>query len=177
MFAAKAFGPDSPKARQHYALSDVVSTLIQTAAGQTILVTHNTDSPRPYSRDIFVQGTKGLVRKYPEEKIYIEGKSKDDAWEPLSAYQAEYEHPLWKKLSARAKGGGHGGMDFMENYRLIQALRTGTPTDWDVYDAAAWSAVVGLSEKSIAGGNIPVEFPDFPRGGWKNRPPLGIVSG
>jgi predicted dehydrogenase len=173
--AAKAFGPDSPKATRRYALSDVVTTLIQTAAGQTIVVTHNTDSPRPYSRDIFVQGTKGLVRKYPEEKIYIEGRSKNDAWEPLEAYRAEYEHPLWKTLAERAKGGGHGGMDFVQNYRLIQALRTGTPTDWDVYDAAAWSAVVELSRKSIAGHSMPVDFPDFTRGNWKQREPLGIV--
>jgi hypothetical protein len=83
---------------------------------------------------------------------------------------------LWKALSKRAKGGGHGGMDFIVNYRLIQTLRTGAPTDWDVYDAAAWSAVVALSEKSTAGKSIPVEFPDFTRGHWKDRPPLGIVT-
>ena len=178
LFAAKAFGPDSPQSPTNTMPSATWSARSsRPPRARRFCVTHNTDSPRPYSRDIFVQGTKGLVRKYPEEKIYIEGRSKGDAWEPLAAYQAEYEHPLWKKLSAQAKGGGHGGMDFMENYRLIQALRTGTPTDWDVYDAAAWSAVVGLSEKSIAGGNIPVDFPDFTRGAWKNRPPLGIVSG
>ncbi|MGW8257943.1 MAG: Gfo/Idh/MocA family protein, partial [Thermoguttaceae bacterium] len=89
LFAAKKFGPDSPKARRRYALSDVVTTIIHTVAGQTIVVTHNTDSPRPYSRNILVQGTAGLVRKYPEEKIYIDGRSKNDAWQSLEAYQAE----------------------------------------------------------------------------------------
>jgi predicted dehydrogenase len=176
LFAAEKFGPDSPHAKKHYALSDVVSTLIQTATGQTILVTHNTHSPRPYSRDIFIQGTKGLVRKYPEQKICIEGKSKRDTWEPLESYRNDYEHPLWKELALQAKGAGHGGMDFIVNYRLIQALRTGMAPDMDVYDAATWSAAVDLSVKSIAGGNIPVDFPDFTRGAWKSRPPLGIVS-
>jgi predicted dehydrogenase len=177
LFAAEKFGPDSPKAKQHYALSDMVTTLIQTAEGQTITINHDTDSPHPYSRDILVQGTKGIVRKYPEEKIYIEGRTKEHEWEPLESYREEFEHPLWKTIAERSKGAGHGGMDFVEDYRLIQALRTGTPTDWDVYDAAAWSAVSALSESSIAKKNSPVDFPDFTRGNWKNRPPLGIVSG
>lgn len=177
LFAEKALGPDNPKTRQQYALGDVVTTLIQTAAGQTITINHNTSSPRPYSRDILVQGTKGIVRKYPEEKIHIEGRSKGHAWESLAAYREEFEHPLSKAIAQRSKGAGHGGMDFIEDYRLIQCLRTGTPTDWDVYDAAAWSAVVALSERSIAQKNAPVDFPDFTRGRWKDRPPLGIVAG
>lgn len=177
VYAEQFLGPDNPQAKKHYAIGDVVTTMIQTHAGQSIVLTHNSSSPRPYSRNILVQGTKGIVRKYPEEKIYIDGRSPNDAWEPLSAYCEEYEHPLWKKLSEKAKGGGHGGMDFMENYRLIEALRTGTPTDWDVYDAATWSCVVALSEKSIAGKSIPVDFPDFTRGKWKERPPIGIITG
>ena len=120
---------------------DVVTTLIQTTAGQTIVVKHDTDSPRPYSRDINVQGTRGLVRKYPEEKIHIEGRSPEHQWEPLSHYDAEYEHPLWKAMEERSRGAGHGGMDYIEDYRLIQCLRRGTPLDMDVYDAAALSAV------------------------------------
>ena len=182
LYADKTFGPDSPQAKKHYALSDVVTTLIQTAAGQTITLTHDTDSPHPYSRNMVVQGTKGLVRKYPEEKIFIDGRGRPGAWEgewnwePLEEFRSEYEHPLWKELAGKAKGAGHGGMDFIECYRLIHALRAGTPLDMDVYDAAAWSAVSALSEKSIAGKSIPVEFPDFTRGKWKERPPLGIVS-
>jgi predicted dehydrogenase len=169
LFAEKAFGPDSPKARKHYALGDVVTTLIQTAAGQTIVVTHDTDSPHPYSRNIVVQGTKGLVRKYPEEKIYIEGRGNGEQWDSLNAYRSQYEHPLWQRMAEQASGGGHGGMDFIEDFRLIEALRAGTPTDLDVYDAAAWSAVCALSEKSISGKSIPVDFPDFTRGAWKQR--------
>lgn len=177
LFAEEKLGPDHPKTRQHYLLGDVVSTLIQTAAGQTITINHNTSSPRPYSRDILVQGTKGIVRKYPEEKIHVEGRTKGHEWESLASYREEYEHPLWKAIAQRSKGAGHGGMDFIEDFRLIQCLRTGAPTDWDVYDAAAWSAVVALSETSIANGSAPVDFPDFTRGQWKARQPLEIVEG
>jgi len=74
-----------------------------------------------------VQGTKGLVRKYPEEKIYIEGRTKEHAWEPLADYREEFEHPLWKAMNDKSKGAGHGGMDFIEDYRLIQTLRTERP--------------------------------------------------
>ena len=103
----------------------MVTTLIRTAAGQTIVVKHDTDSPRPYSRDVNVQGTRGLVRKYPEEKIYVEGRSPEHRWEPLSSYDAEYEHPLWKAMQEQSRGAGHGGMDYIEDYRLIQCLRRG----------------------------------------------------
>ena len=179
LFAANNFGADDPRATQQYALGDVVTTLIQTVAGQTIIVKHDTDSPRPYSRNIIVQGTKGIVRKYPEEKIHIEGRSKGHGWEPLSDYRKEFEHPLWKAVAGQSKGAeaAHGSMDYIEEYRLIQALRTGTAPDMDVYDAAAWSAISDLSERSIAQGNQPIDFPDFTRGKWKKRLPLGIVSG
>jgi predicted dehydrogenase len=174
-YAEKTFGPDSPQAKRHFVLSDVVSTLIQTAAGQTIALTHDTHSPHPYGRNLLLQGTKGVVRKYPEEKIYLDGRTKGEAWEPLANYQAEFEHPVWKQLGESAKGGGHGGMDFIQAYRLIHALRAGVPYDQDVYDAASWSAVVALSIKSIAGKSIPVDFPDFTRGKWKERPPIEII--
>jgi predicted dehydrogenase len=176
-WAAEHIGPDSPEARQRYALGDVVTTLIRTVAGQTIVITHDTNSPRPYSRNHLVQGTKGLVQKYPEPKIHIEGRSPAHQWEDLEPYRAEYEHPLWRALEERSRGAGHGGMDYIEDYRLIQCLRAGTSTDMDVYDGAAWTAVSELSERSIARGSRPTEFPDFTRGAWKNRAPLGIVEG
>ena len=175
LFAEKTLGPDSPQAKKHYTESDVVSTLIQTAAGQTIALTHDTQSPHPYSRKIIIQGTNGIVRKYPEEKIFIDGKSKGHDWEPLENYREEYEHPVWTQLAERAKNAGHGGMDFIQAYRLIHALRTGTAPDMDVYDAVSWSAVTPLSEKSIAEKNIPVDFPDFTRGKWKERPPIEFI--
>lgn len=175
-WAAEHIGMDSPEARRSYALGDVVTTLIRTVSGQTISITHDTNSPRPYSRKLLVQGTRGLVRRYPEEKIHLEGRSPAHEWENLEGYRAEYEHPLWRALEERSRGAGHGGMDYIEDYRLISCLRAGTPTDQDVYDGAAWSAVSELSERSIAGGSRPVDFPDFTRGAWKERAPLGIIE-
>jgi predicted dehydrogenase len=174
-WAVEHVGPSSPEARQHYSLGDVVNTLLKTKSGQTILITHDTNSPRPYSRKILLQGTNGIVRKYPEQKIHIEGRSPAHRWEELKQYQAAFEHPIWKALEEKSKGAGHGGMDFIEDYRLVQCLRDGAPMDMDVYDGAAWSAVIMLSEQSIAGRSRPVDFPDFTRGAWMRRPPLPVI--
>jgi predicted dehydrogenase len=176
LWAAGRYGPDHPLARQRYALGDVVTTMIRTVAGQTILVVHDTNSPRPYSRKILLQGTKGIVRKYPEERIHIDGRSPAHAWQDLREYRAEFEHPVWRTLEERSRGAGHGGMDFIEDYRLVECLRSGAPLDMDVYDGAAWSAVAPLSERSIARRSRTLDFPDFTRGAWRARPPLGIVS-
>jgi predicted dehydrogenase len=176
LWAAKEFGPESSEARQKYALGDVVDTFIRTNRGETIVVTHDTNTPRPYSRKILLQGTKGVVQKYPlPARVYVEGTSPDDKWEELQKYSDTYEHPIWRSLEEQSKGAGHGGMDYIEDFRLVQCLRTGTPTDFDVYDGATWSAVSGLSEQSIATGNF-VECPDFTRGAWQARQPLGIVT-
>ncbi len=175
-YAREHFGPDSPQARERFALGDVNTSLIMTRLGKTIIVMHDTNLPRPYSRVHIVQGTKGLVRKWPHE-VYVEGRSPFDEWEPFDKYAPEFEHPLWAKLAARGEGRGHGGMDFIEDYRLIECLRTGTPLDYDVYDAAAWSVVTALSERSVAAKGKPQEFPDFTRGLWKTNKPLGIIGG
>jgi predicted dehydrogenase len=181
-FAAAEYGPDHEWANQEYALGDVQNTLIRTVGGQTIIVTHDTNTPRPYSRKVLVQGTKGLVRKYPEQKIYVEGVSRPHQWEDLSdaetrdRWYAEWEHPLHTAIRESASGAGHGGMDYIEDYRLIQCLHEGTPMDMDVYDGAAWSAVVELSERSIARRSRSVDFPDFTRGAWREREPLGIID-
>jgi predicted dehydrogenase len=174
LWAAEHLGPASAEAVQPYALGDVVTTLIRTTAGQTVVVTHNTDSPRPYSRNIGLQGTKGLVRKYPNEIIHLEGRSPGGAWQDLGAYRAQYDHPLWKSLEAASSGAGHGGMDYIEDFRLIQNLRAGAPMDMDVYDGATWTAVRMLSERSVADRSRPQDFPDFTRGAWTARPPLSI---
>ncbi|MDA1312382.1 MAG: Gfo/Idh/MocA family oxidoreductase [Acidobacteria bacterium] len=176
-YAAAEFGTDSPQAKLDVALGDVVTSLIRTRAGQTVLVTHDTNTPRPYSRDYLIQGTKGIVQKYPEAKIHLDGKSPGHDWEDLiAAYADQFEHPLWRALEERAQGSGHGGMDFVQAYRLIYCLRNGQPLDSDVYDGAALSAVTELSERSIAANSKTVDFPDFTRGNWISRKPLGIVT-
>jgi len=176
LYAVEEFGHDSPLADEKFILGDVVSTLIKTMRGETILVTHDTSNPRPYSRDILVQGTNGIVRKYPTQKIHIEKTSPGHGWEDLSDYKEKYDHPLWKKMEADAKGAGHGGMDYLEDYRLVNALLNGTEPDMDVYDAAVLSAVTELSEKSIASGSFPMKFPDFTRGMWKSSRILPVME-
>ncbi len=175
-YAVEQFGPDSPQARETFVLGDVVSTMITTKRGETILVTHDTSSPRPYSRDILVQGTQGLVRKYPEPLVHIEGKSPAHRWEALENYKEEFYHPLWRQLEEEAAGAGHGGMDYLEDYRLVHAIKNGLEPDMDVYDAAVLSAVTELSARSIAGGNWPMAFPDFTRGMWKTPRTLPVME-
>ena len=175
-YAMEQFGIDSPQAKEEFMLGDVVSTLIKTMNGETILVTHDTSSPRPYSRDILVQGTNGIVQKYPTPLIHIEGRSPAHQWEDLEIYKEEYYHPLWQQMEQAAAGAGHGGMDYLEDYRLINALLKGIEPDMDVYDAAVLSAVTELSEKSIASGGWPIKFPDFTRGLWKNPRQLQVMT-
>ena len=173
-WAAEHEPPDSPKRREHYVLGDVNVSLIKTVQGRTIVVQHSTNLPRPYSRIHLVQGTKGLFQGYPH-RAYVEGRGKLDQWQTAEELLAEFEHPLWKELAERAQGAGHGGMDFIEDYRLIKCLREGTPTDMNVYDAAALSAVVELSTRSNAKRSASLDMPDFTRGKWKTNPPLDIV--
>ncbi|HEY3384685.1 MAG TPA: Gfo/Idh/MocA family oxidoreductase [Vicinamibacterales bacterium] len=173
LYAAKAFGANDPRATRKYALGDVNISLIHTALGKVITLYHDTDSPRPYSRIHKVQGTAGIFEKYPE-RVYVEGRStRGDQWDTLDTFR-EYDHPLWTSQADKARGAGHGGMDYIEDYRLIDALRQGRPLDVDVYDAAAWSVVTELSELSVAGRGKPVEFPDFTRGGWKTPRALHV---
>jgi len=176
-YAVEKFGKDSPQAKEKFALGDVNTSLIKTKLGKTIIVIHDTNLPRPYTRINLVQGTKGIAMKWPD-RVYVEGKAaKPHEWDDFEKYAAEYEHPLWKKLAQKGEGRGHGGMDYIEDYRLIQSLRTGTPMDMDVYDAAAWSAVTALSERSVAQRGKPQSFPDYTRGKWKTNPPLEIIEG
>lgn len=166
--------PDDPRRKEKYALGDVNVALIQTVKGRTIYLVHDTNLPRPYSRIHIVQGTGGIFEKWTE-RVHIDGRSPTHTWETLDKY-AEYEHPLWKSEAVKKASGGHGGMDFLENYRLIKCLREGLPTDMDVYDAAAWSAVCEATERSVASRSRSVDIPDFTRGRWQTRPPLGIVG-
>jgi len=173
-WAAEHFPPDAPQRRERFVLGDVNTSLIKTANGKTIMVQHCTNLPRPYSRIHIVQGTKGLFEGYPN-RAYIEGRGQNDQWVDARELLDEFEHPLWKEIAEQAQGAGHGGMDFIEDYRLIKCLREGLPTDMNVYDAAALSAVVQLSVDSVAGNGRPREFPDFTRGRWRTFPRLDII--
>jgi len=174
VYAREHFPDGAPQRAERFVLGDVNSTLIRTAKGRTIYVGHDTNLPRPYSRIHTVQGTKGIFQGYPN-RVYIEGRSPEHRWEEMAAYLKEFDHPLWKELTSTAEGAGHGGMDYIEDYRLVKCLREGLPTDMNVYDAAALSAVVELTERSVARKSASMDFPDFTRGRWKTTPPLDIV--
>lgn len=170
-FAAEHFPADDPRRKETFVCGDVNTSLIKTAKGLTVVLQHDTNLPRPYSRINLVQGTKGIFRGFPDE-IHIEGRTKGHEWEPAKTYFKDFEHPLWKLMREKAKGAGHGGMDFIEDYRLIHNLRAGRYPDQDVYDAATWSVVSELTERSVANRSRPVDFPDFTRGRWKTNKPV-----
>ena len=176
VYAAEKFGKDHPLAKKKYNQGDVNTSLIHTVKGLTVTLYHDTQLPRPYDLIYRVQGTKGIYSGTLNQ-IYLEGTSpQPHTWESIDKYDEEYMHPLWKALEPVAKKYGHGGGDYMELYRLIKTLRTGTPPDMDVYDAATWSVISELSERSVANKSRPVDFPDFTRGRWKTNQPIGIVE-
>ncbi len=180
-YAHDKLGSDHKYSQIDYKCGDINTALIRTEQGRTITLVHDTSLPRPYSRINLIQGTKGITRGFSDmthgSLIHIEGRSEPHWWQPLSEYEAEFTHPLIREAGQTAEGGGHGGADFIEIYRLIFALRNGLPTDQDVYDAADWSVVAPLTELSVANRSRPVDFPDFTRGLWKSREPLGKIDG
>ena len=168
-------GPNHPNASVNFKLGDIVTTQIQTANGETIILTHDTNSPRPYNLGFRVQGTEGIWQdqhagQFNAGLLYIEGKSpKAHAWENPEKMLREYDHPLWKKFENQAVGAGHGGMDFFVDNAFVECIKRNAPFPIDVYDMATWYAITPLSEKSIAEGGQLQYIPDFTRGKWKNR--------
>jgi hypothetical protein len=159
---------DSPKWKEKYICGDMNTSLIKTAKGRTIIVQHDVVNPQPYDRINLIKGVKGVFRGYPD-RIFLDGQKGEEAFTGLDAYREQYEHKLWKEHGKDAEDKGHGGMDYLMLLRLVQCLREGLEPDIDVYDAAAWSAIAGLSEKSVAQGSAPQKFPDFTSGKWKQR--------
>jgi len=160
--------PDDPKMKEVYRCGDQNTSLIKTANGRLITVEHNVSEPHPYDRINLIAGTKGMFRDYPP-RLYIDGQKEGEQFVGLDAYKADFLHPLWSAQGTIArKNGGHGGMDYIMCWRVIQCMREGLAPDFDVYDAAAWSAPGPLSEISVAKGSFPVKFPDFTRGNWNS---------
>ncbi|MGL4993891.1 MAG: Gfo/Idh/MocA family protein [Bacteroidales bacterium] len=167
---------------------DHTMTMIRTEKGKTIHIQHDVCSPRPYSRMYQLSGTKGFANKYPSEGYALDAKeiSSDVAanHENLNAHSfvpdevkkalmQKYKHPIVKDIEEKAKQvGGHGGMDFIMDYRLIYCLQKGLPLDMDVYDLAEWCCLAPLTEKSLDNNSAPVEIPDFTRGAWNKLPKL-----
>lgn len=168
-YIVKNGGENHPNAKLNFKLGDIVTTHIKCANGETVLLQHDTNLPRPYSLGFRVQGTNGLWMDV-NNSIYVEGfSSKEHQWDNATSWLEKYDHPLWKRWTADAEGAGHGGMDFFVIHGFIESVKRKVDTPMDVYDAAAWSAITPLSERSIELGNETVEFPDFTSGKWMNR--------
>lgn len=150
------------------------TSTIRTNKGKTIVVQFDVSSPRPYSRIQLISGTKAVALKYPEPARYATGHEwlADDAVKTL---QEKYKPEIVKKIGEAAKEvGGHGGMDFIMDWRTIDCLRNGLPLDQDVYDAALWSSVSPLSVWSVANRSNSITVPDFTRGNWSKNMPVDI---
>lgn len=170
------------KSAKGYRNGDHTMSFIRTAKGKTILIQHDVVNPRPYSRMYQVTGTKGFANKYPVEGYAFRPEAIPAGTVPdhenlnshrfipdsvRTALEQQYTHPIIREVGEVArKVGGHGGMDYIMDYRLVYCLRNGLPLDMDVYDLAEWCALSPLSEISIENGNAPVEYPDFTRGAW-----------
>ena len=168
---------------EYFKNGDHTLTMLTTENGKTMLIEHNVMTPRPYSRMYQLTGTDGFANKYPVEQYCVrpgENAPKNINHENLTAHgavsdevkdqmMATYKHPIHVELEAKAKEvGGHGGMDFIMDYRLVYCLRNGLPLDMDVYDLAEWCSIVELSSISLENGNMPVAVPDFTRGHWND---------
>jgi hypothetical protein len=151
------------------------TTIVRTFNGKTIMVQHDVSSPRVYSRLHLISGTKGCASKYPDPERISFGHEWIKEQELKDLYE-KYSPPIVKHIGTIAKDvGGHGGMDFIMDWRTIDCLRNGLPLDENVYDAAAWSAVGVLSEQSVAKNGKTIDFPDFTRGAWKTNKPHDLT--
>ena len=174
-----------------FANGDQTSTLVKTRNGKTVLIQHNVYTPRPYDRMYQLVGNKGFADKYPNSAFAFEPDQIADAaaeYDNLSSHSyvprevrdslmAKYKHPIAKEIEEKAREvGGHGGMDFIMDYRLVWCLRNGKPLDMDVYDAAEWSCLGELTAASIANGSKPVKIPDFTRGRWNKVDGLKLAE-
>ena len=174
-YIVKHGGSDHPNAKVKFKQGDVITSTIETTNGETIIVTHDCNLPRPYSLGFRVQGSNGLW-EVDGNRIYIEGKSESHKWDKADEWLAKYDHPLWKKYGEYAAGAGHGGMDFFVLNAFVESAKQNIAPPLDVYDAAAWSAITPLSELSIENNGEPQNFPDFTRGMWIKRKPYNWMK-
>ena len=168
------FADGDPKRAEKYICGDMNTSIIKTVKGRTILLQHDVVNPRPYSRLNSISGHEGNVRRLSAARLCRWRKTGDGSghedWQNIDAFRDKYEHPLWKTTGELArKMGGHGGMDYVMNYRLMDCLKRGLVPDINCYDAAAWSAPTPLSEASVAQNGAPQKFPDFTRDHWGAR--------
>lgn len=161
-----AGGQNHPKADVRFRQGDIVTSTITTANGESIIVTHDTSLPRPYSLGFRCQGTNGIWN-VENNSIYLDGISpKFDQWESFDKYRDKYDSDLWVRQEKEAEASGHGGIDYFVRNAFVESIKRKVNTPIDVYDAAVWSVISPLSEESVAQGGHPVDFPDFTDGRW-----------
>jgi hypothetical protein len=175
LYAQREFPADHVRNQKTYICGDMNTSLIKTLKGRTIMVQHDTTTPRPYTRHNLIQGTNGVYAQYPN-RFALESEGEFHQWQPdITDMQERFDHDLWRQTEAEATAmGGHGGMDFVMLWRTIYCLRNGVPLDQNVYDAASWSVVIPLSESSNAARGNSMDFPDFTRGAWRTAPAFEI---
>ena len=170
-FVKRHIGEGHKYAQTDYSQGDIINTIITCAGGETVAIKLDTTVPRAYyCREFSVRGTKGMSTE-ERRAIYLEGMPEPTENNEEDFY-LQYDHPLHKEYVAEGERGGHGGMDWLVSRAFVEAVKRGTNTPIDAYDSVTLLAIGALSEASIKGGGIPVEFPDFTRGKWKNREPV-----
>jgi len=182
-FAKENFDKSHKWNNMDFSNGDINTSIIKTHLGRTVMVQWDETSPRPYSRLNLIQGTRGTLAGFPTRAAFENGYkdlTKDHhSWiegEKLEILYQEYDHPLYKRLNNKTKKSGHGGMDGIMMFRIVECLRNGVPLDQNVYEGCFWSAVTPLSARSIERDGAPQAFPDFTRGDWKNTKALEIIS-
>ena len=170
-------GPNHPNANIKFKQGDIVTTQLQTANGETIILSLDTCNPRPYNLGFRVQGTSGIWQdhhggEFDKGMIHLDGISEKHTWDNTEKLMQSNDHKLWKKFEASAKESGHGGMDFFVDNAFIECLKRKDAFPLDAYDLATWYAITPLSEKSIKEGGTLQKVPDFTRGKWKTRNPV-----
>ena len=183
LYADKNYAPDHKWNALDFNGGDLNTSIIKTHLGRTIMIQWDETSPRPYTRHNLIQGTKGILAGFPT-RVALDGgvegiTDNHHRWaqgDDLEKLYEKYDHPLYKKGFEIAKGSGHGGMDGLMVYRIVECLQKGLPLDQNVYEGCFWSAVAPLSEASVAQDGAPQAFPDFTRGDWSGTKELGIVD-
>ncbi len=203
-YAALKYGDQNPYAKMKMAQGDVNVTLLHTVGGKVVTLNFDTNTPHPReffrlqcTKGVYQTGVSlpaaappgQAAAPAPQERrgrgfggmIYIEGRTPvEHQWEAAAPYYAEFEHPFLKEYKPRQRKAalrGHGGGSSTTpvNWeRLVAAVRAGKMPDWDVYDSVTSSAISPLTEKSVAGGSVPIQFPDFTKGKWQSTGPFDV---
>ena len=183
LYAKENYPSDNKWNQLDYKGGDLNTSIVKTKLGRTIMIQWDETSPRPYSRHNLIQGTKGTLAGFPTRIALdggVEGLTKNHhSWvqgEELRAIYEKYDHPLYKRLNKSTKNSGHGGMDGIMIYRIVECLQNGLALDQNVYEGCLWSAVSPLSEISVLNGGAPQTFPDFTRGDSVQTNPISIIS-